>query len=146
MDEDRKKVLEMLAEGKIGVDEAERLLAATAKAPGADPGGAATAQVRRRSPKYFRVTVEPNVETGSDARPERVNIRIPMALVRAGVKFSTLIPAHAAAGVNEAIKKSGFDFDVRSIKAEDLDSLVDALSDLTVDVQTGDQNVRIFVE
>ncbi|MBT4609893.1 MAG: hypothetical protein HOC05_07630, partial [Gemmatimonadetes bacterium] len=38
MSEDRKKVLEMLSEGKINVEEAERLLQALGEGSGADEG------------------------------------------------------------------------------------------------------------
>ncbi len=47
MDESRRKVLDMLAEGKISVDEAERLLAALERPP---------TTARRAGPKYGRAT------------------------------------------------------------------------------------------
>ena len=55
MSEDRKKILEMLSQGKISVDEAEKLLAALSQSD-----GAANGQTRGRPiPKYLRVLVEP---------------------------------------------------------------------------------------
>jgi hypothetical protein len=48
--------------------------------------------------------------------------------------------------VNEALDKRGLGADLRNLKPEDLEQLVDALSDLEVDVQGGKEKVRIYVE
>jgi len=88
MNEDRKRILNMLAEGKITAEEAERLIAALEGVPvGALPGflqGSA-----KRSPKFLRVEVDAR---GDEGGPTKVNIRVPMTLLRAGVRLSALIP------------------------------------------------------
>jgi hypothetical protein len=77
MNEERRKVLEMLSQGKITVEEAEKLLAAVGAA---DPGPAAESDAAgRRSWKYLRVQVEPS--PGSE-NGDRVNIRVPFKLIR----------------------------------------------------------------
>ena len=144
MENNRRQILDMLASGKIGVEEAERLLSLVS--PEDEPPDSGQ-QMKKSRPqaKYLRVCVEPEEGAGED-HPERVNIRVPMALIRAGVKLAAVIPSSAADSVNEKLKEKGIKFDVGSLKAEDLESLVDALQDLEVDVKDGCKKVRIFVE
>jgi hypothetical protein len=52
----------------------------------------------------------------------------------------------AAAGMSEALKEKGIDMDIANLKNEDVERLVDTLQDLEVDVSTGTQSVRVYVE
>ena len=144
MENNRRQILDMLASGKIGVEEAERLLYLVSPEDEPTVSGQQMEKSRPQA-KYLRVCVEPEEGAGED-HPERVNIRVPMALIRAGVKLAAVIPSSAADSVNEKLKEKGIKFDVGSLKAEDLESLVDALQDLEVDVKDGCKKVRIFVE
>ena len=146
MAQDRMRILDMLAEGKISVDEAERLLSAMASARGSDSIERRANAPRRSPPKYLRIIIEPSAEADNGETHERVNIRVPLALVRAGMKLPALIPSDAAAGINEALNKKGIDVDVRKLKAGDIEELLDALSDLEIDVQGGKGKVHIYVE
>jgi len=140
MNEERRKILDMLAQGKITVDEAEKLLAAvgetgTGAAPETDASG-------RRSWKYLRIQVEP----GSDSESgDRVNIRVPFKLIRAGLKFAAFIPREAHAKVNQAFKDKGLDIDLARITPQDLEEIVSNLDDMTIEVD-GKDKVRIFCE
>ena len=142
MNEDRKRILAMLAEGKITADEAERLLSAMENGPRAaiaDDGH----RVTRNQPKYMRVVVD--AHEGRDT-PTTVNIRVPMQLLRAGVRLSSLIPPQARDRVNENLRAQGIAFDINQLKPENLDDLVDHLSELTVNVDSQDAKVRVFCE
>ena len=143
MSDNQKRVLEMLAEKKITVDEAYRLLALVEPGgeAGAGPSGAGEA-VGKRRPKYLRVSVQPNAEGGG----ERVNICVPVALIRAGMNLASLMPSIAVSRASEALKEKGLDLDLSRIKGEDLDQLVEALNDLEVDVDDGKERVRIHTE
>ena len=144
MENNRRQILDMLAEGKIQVEEAEHLLSLVSpEAESADSGQ--PKKDKRPSAKYLCVSVEPGEDADEDQR-ERVNIRVPMALIRAGVKLATVIPRSSAESVNEELKKRGIKFEIGSLKAEDLEPLVDALQDLEVDVKNGRHKVRVFVE
>jgi len=68
-----------------------------------------------------------------------------MSLIRAGVKFTSLIPRDAADKVDGALKEKGINFDIRNIKDEDIEQLVDALGDLEVNIE-GKETVRVFAE
>ncbi len=146
MSENKKKILEMLAENKITVDEAERLLALTASE---ETGGTADSEPvseKKRSFKYLRVEVSPGADSESSSNSERVNIRVPMNLIRAGMKLTALIPPHAADKVHDALKEKGVNFDLRSLKPDDIEELVEALADLEVNVESGKEKVHIYVE
>lgn len=139
MNEERRRILNMLAEGKISAAEAESLLDAM---NAARPNDADQLQTSAR-PKYLRVQVD-----GHDGgRAGRVNVRVPFNLMRAGVRLAALLPAAAHGPINKALKENGLDIDVSKLKPEDFDDLVDHLSDLTVDVEgaTGEK-VRVYCE
>ena len=141
MIEDRRRVLDMLAVGKISVDEAERLLSQIDR-----PSPAGRTDERAEAPKYLRVVVEPEGGAEENGFHHRVNIRVPLAILRAGMRLAALIPDAATAGINQALRKKGIDLDVGKLKAEDLEELLDALRDIEVDVHTGEQRVLIYVE
>lgn len=142
MNEERRKVLEMLSLGKITVDEAEKLLAAVGES-GAEPEKAAgEAASGRRSWKYLRVQVEPGPASDDG---ERVNIRVPFKLIRAGLKFAAFIPREAHDKVNRAFKEKGMDVDLARITPQDLEEIVANLDDMTIEVD-GKDKVRIFCE
>lgn len=139
MNENRRQILEMLSAGKITADEAERLLAALDKETQSANGEARS----KPKPKYMRVLVEAEDE---DDGPVKVNIRVPMQLLRAGVRLTSLIPPQAREHVNDAMREQGMDFDLSQLKPENLEELVDQLNDLTVDVDHAHAKVRVFCE
>ena len=152
MNENRRQILEMLAAGKITADEAERLLTALDPAPtpvpeftGATTNGAA---VKTRA-KYLRVLVEADESMTGMKGQTTVNVRVPMQLLRAGVRLASLIPAQAHNQLDEALSKSGVPITLSQIKPENLEELIDHLEDLTVDVDGKDGNVtkvKVFCE
>ena len=140
--ESRRQILQMLSENKITADEAERLLVALdGRGPAASAAGDPGAPKKRA--KYLRVLVE---DRSSGERPTTVNVRVPMMLLRAGVRLSGLIPVQARDQMNEALRKQGIPFDISQIRPENLDDLVDQLEDLSVDVNDATATVRVFTE
>ena len=145
MTENQKKILEMVADKKITVDEAYRLLSLIQ--PSADSGSDEPKE-RKPSPKYMRVVIdtEHSWENGCDCGPAHVNIRVPVALLRAGVKLATLIPPEAYDQVDERLKNRGIMFDLRNMKPENVEELIQALNDLEVDIHGGQEKVRVYTE
>jgi hypothetical protein len=137
MSEETRKILDMLHEGNIGVEEAEKLLAAVSTG-NASPEGQVTSTGAR---KYLRIQVEPDQGSGGD----RVNVRVPMKLIRAGLKLAAFLPREAQTQVNSALQEKGMNVDLSKITPEDLEELVANLDDLTVNVE-GKQKVRIYSE
>ena len=134
MSEERKRVLEMLANGKITSDEAEQLLKKleTSRADSEGPNGTRTSE-SRGVPRYLRILM-------GDADGDKVNIRIPLALVRTGIKLSTMVPSKAS----EKMKEKGIDLSPLSELQDE--ELMKALEELSVDVDSDGDTVRIFCE
>ena len=147
MSENRKKILEMLAQNKISADEAYRLLNVIESGESTrESTGKTTTSIKDKA-KYLRVTVLPDAEHEHSGNVDRVNVRVPMSLIRAGIKLTSLIPPEARDKVNGALREKGIDFDVRNVKPEDIEELIEALSDLEVDVVSSKgEKVRVFVE
>jgi hypothetical protein len=156
MTENKKKILEMLAQNKISADEAYRLLSAVDSGEGGhgeNTGSKRTAV--KAKPRYLRVTVTPGAEGTSsgngglfqDGNVGRVNVRVPMSLIRAGIKLTSLIPPEALDKANKALREKGINFDVRNIKSEDIEGLIEALGDMEIDVEGAKgEKVKVFVE
>jgi len=140
MNDDRKRILAMLAEGKITADEAERLIDALGRGPAPI---ASIAPGSNRPPKYFRVEVDAN---DAGAGPTKVNVRVPMQLLRAGVRLGALIPPRARDEVNAAMAREGIAFDINQLKPENLEELIEHLSEMTVDVDNEHAKVRVYCE
>ncbi len=143
MNEQRRQILQMLAEGKITADEAERLIDALGReAPDSPPGAASRPKPR---PKYLRVVVSSADNSGGDG-PSRINVRVPLQLLRAGVRLTTLIPPQALTKVNAELTKSGVPIDLNELKPQHIEELIDQLDELTVDVDDPDGKVQVFCE
>ena len=141
MNEQRRQILQMLAEGKITADEAERLIDALEGRQSESPPGAAPGPKPR--PKYLRVVV--NWADDFDG-PGRVNVRVPLQLLRAGVRLTSLIPPQALTQVNAELNKSGVPIDLTQLKPQHIEELIEQLDELTVDVDDPDAKVQVFCE
>jgi hypothetical protein len=148
MNENRRQILEMLAAGKITADEAERLIAALEDAPSPSNGANTSEGKPRNKAKYLRVLVEADEEMTGMKGPTTVNVRVPMQLLRAGVRLASLIPAQAHDQLDAALSRHGVPLTLSQIKPENLEDLIDHLEDLTVDVDAKEDNtkVRVFCE
>jgi hypothetical protein len=151
MSEGRRQILDMLAAGKINANEAERLLIALEPGSGsAQEGGAVDAKTGKKKPKYLRVLVEADESmTGLKGGTTTVNVRVPMQLLRAGVRLAGLIPQQAHDQLDQALSSHGVPLTLSQIKPENLEELIDHLEDLTVDVDGKDGNttkVKVFCE
>ncbi len=147
MAQNQRRILEMLANKEITLDEAHRMLGAL------EPGSAAPdippreeAKTVKARPKYLRVTVQPGPGHENDDDAERVNVKVPLALVRSGMKFASLLPRDVGDKVEAKIGNRGFGFGLRNLNPDDLDGLIEALADLEVDVENKEEKVRVFVE
>ena len=119
MSDNRRQILDMLAQNKITAAEAERLLAAVERdAPGAGD-----------KMKYLRVLVDTKDPIDG---PTKVNVRVPMQLLRAGVKLTGVIPTRARDEVNAALRKEGIAFDINNVTPQNLEEMIEQLRDLSV--------------
>jgi hypothetical protein len=135
MNEERKRILKMLAEGKITEQEAEELLDALGN-DAADAPGSNTAHSGAKIPKFMYVKV-----TGNDT----VDVRVPLGLIHAGMRLTALIPKQAMEHISSAMHEKGMSFDFNNIKPEDIDELIRNLSEMEVNVDSknGD-HVKVY--
>ncbi|ROQ68361.1 hypothetical protein EDD93_2825 [Streptomyces sp. 840.1] len=143
MNEQRRQILQMLAEGKITADEAERLIDALQRQQ-PEPAAGATPRPKSRA-KYLRVMVN-SEDDGTGEGPSRVNIQVPLQLLRAGVRIASLLPPQALTRANTELRRSGVPIDLTELKPEHLEELVEQLDEVTVDVDDPSGQVRIFCE
>ncbi len=138
MSEERRKVLDMLTNGKITAEEADLLLD---KLTQSNPDS----QVRNPNlikqddraghvlPKFLRVEVD-----SKDG--ETVDIRVPLKLISTGIKLQAMMPR----GASEKLESRGID--LGEFSKMDTDELIDALGELTVNVDGNGDKVRIYCE
>jgi hypothetical protein len=133
MTEERKKILEMLSEGKITAEDAERLLDKIEAGPSSAPKPPRKPGEPSKI-KWLLVRVDSN-------DGDKVNVRVPINLIRTGIKLGAILPK----GANERIQASGFDLNDLATLADE--ELIEALADLQVDVNSDDGDVvRIYCE
>lgn len=144
MGNDRARILDMLKQGKITVDEAEQLLDALGQNVGTEQTSALAVEEKpagnSKRCRFLRVCV-----SGSDK--ENVDIRVPMQILRAGVKLGALIPPQARRKVDCALGEKGINLDFSNLTPETVDEFIEGLSEMSIDIK-GDEGetVKIFCE
>jgi hypothetical protein len=159
MSQETKKVLDMLASGQITAEDAEKLLEKLgASGPAANPSAASEevhgvegkpgfrrvwgwtipsrgeAPAPGQKPRFLRVVVD-------NPGREQVNIRVPLAILKTGIKLLAVLPPK----VNAQLADNGID--LSALRELPHDELVEHLRDLHVDVDNaGGDKVRIFCE
>jgi hypothetical protein len=130
---ERKQVLDLLAEGKINSEEALRLLDRIRDGAEQEPR-VPDKPIAPGLPKFMCVRVDTH-------EGDAVNVRLPLALVRSGIKLSAMIPKNAA----EAMSKNGVDFS--QLSALSGDDLLEALRAMQIDVQSHEGDlVKVYCE
>jgi hypothetical protein len=145
MNDDRNRILDLLAAGKITPEEAGVLLDALQSRPGrsaqsdTQPGSsAATKSGPSARPKFMFVKV-------ISVRGDNVNVKIPLSLVRAGLKLTSLIPQQAMDQINKNMAEKGMTFDVSNLKPEDLEELIESLREMEINVTGGNgDDIRVY--
>jgi hypothetical protein len=134
MSHETRQVLEMLSSGKVNVQEAEQLLQAVA-AP-------SQPEETTAEPRYFRILVNKPARDGKKA--ENVNIRVPMTVIRGGLRLGALVPG--LLGKKTIQLDNGTQLDLSKLHYTDLEAMIKDIGELTVDVDGGDAQVRIRCE
>lgn len=79
--------------------------------------------------------------TGDDT----VDVKVPLALLRTGLKPTSLIPPQAMEQINESMSEHGTSIDLNNIKPEGIDEIIASLREMEVNVQSSSgENVRVF--
>jgi hypothetical protein len=129
--QDTRRILDLLAQGKITVDEAQQLMGALGEA---EPPPS----------RFLRITVTkaPN-DFRSNAKT--VNIRVPMALIRGGVQLGSLVPG-LSEKLNVRLHPGAPPVDFTKLDGPELERVLRDIDDLSIDVDGGKQQVQFHVE
>ncbi|UCD94979.1 MAG: hypothetical protein JSU69_02700 [Candidatus Zixiibacteriota bacterium] len=138
MSEERRKILDMLSAGKISAAEAERLLDAIGR-----PAAEESTVEPKKKPKFLKVKVEPK---SCEGKGERVNIKIPLSVLRAGAKLSGFLPDEAKMKIQSKLKDKGIGVDLNSLDSGKLEDVICCLGEMSIDVDDEDETVKIYCE
>jgi hypothetical protein len=148
--DEARRILELLATGKMTVDEAAQLLhlvqeqktgdvpADEASAP--KSAGAGTPDGEGRRFRFLRIAVHKDGSIEKD-----VDIRIPLTLVRGGMRIGAFVPGLGDT-IADHLRERGIDFSEGDFDPNKLDELLKDLGELRIDVDKGREQVRIRCE
>jgi hypothetical protein len=142
MSAETRKVLEILAAGKISAEDAERLLdklagtgAASSAAPSsAPPNAGATNTAESPRPRFIRIQIE---------RPGRdgIDMRVPLSSMRGSTQWMAFLPIRLADKLNE------YGLDFGSLDRMNEQDFRKAMERMNVDIQgRSGKHVRIYAE
>ena len=137
MNKERARILKMVSKGKITVEEADSLIDALQDDSSTVPGSSKSVE-SKNLPNFIYVKV-------LCANEDNVDVKVPLSLIRAGMRLTSLIPPKAMDQVNSSLEQHGMSFDMNNLTKEDIDLLIEALSEMevTVDSKNGDK-VRVY--
>jgi DUF4097 and DUF4098 domain-containing protein YvlB len=139
MSEERMRILHMLAEGKLTPDDAEKLLQALEVKPRESEVVNQNRSMDVKG-KYLFVQVDPKEGKSS----ERVSVKVPLALVKAGLNITKLIPAEAQDKIQSSMHDSGIPFNLGDIDPQNYEEIMEALEQMSIDVDTDESTVKVF--
>jgi hypothetical protein len=142
MSDDIRRVLDLLAQGKVTVEEADRLLrAVTADEPRPQDGPSAADRPKLR---WLRIAVHKPARDGHHDKD--VNIRVPIAIIKSGMRLGALIPGMAGEQVSARLRERGLDIDFSKLDAAAIDDMLKEISDTNIEIDAGRAQVRITCE
>jgi len=143
MNEHRRRILDLLAAGKITAEEADQLLAALPAEPSSNDPEKDTG--RRQ---YFRIEVRKPAQ--GDQREKKVDIRVPVNVVRSGLRLGSLLRGFKddrwGTRLSERLKARGLDVDFDQLDMAQLDALLGEVGDVSIDVDDGRATIRVVRE
>ena len=138
MSDETKRVLEMVAAGKITVDEGERLLGALGAGQPAPPP-----EAERPVPRFLKMEAG---AIGKDGKDEGFRMRVPLDLIRAGIMMRALIPETKRDRINEKLREKGIEGDIFEMSDDQIDTLIHSLGELEMEGGDGDGGFRLYLE
>jgi hypothetical protein len=141
MNDERRRILDLLAKGKITVDEAHQLLDAIGRV---SADGSASEDSERPQPRWVRIAIHKTAKEGHSDKD--VNIRVPIAMVKTGMRLGALIPGLAGEQVAARMRERGLDVDFSKLDAASIESVLKSLGDTNIEIESGKAHVRITTE
>jgi hypothetical protein len=136
LQEEQASILEMVEAGKISAKDAAELL----QALGMSYDVVETAlPIKKRKPRWLCITIVKDDE-------KKVNIKVPLMLLKAGVKLKGMLPdSFKAKAKMETEDSNNINFILEDLDAKNVDAFVEALMESAIEVEGGDgEIIRIF--
>jgi hypothetical protein len=150
--DDTRRILDMLSQGKITVDEADRLIKAMSADRPAETAATDTATDDRQRIRWFRINIHKPAKDPTH-RPKDVNIRVPIAVVKGGMRLGAIIATFAGENAAQRMKERGLDLDLSTINGDlsrmngaEFDTFLKSLDDTNIEIDDGKSQVRITCE
>ena len=148
--DDIRRILDMLSQGKITVDDADKLLKALNPAQPAETPADAAADDPHHT-RWVRINVhKPATE---QHREKDVNIRVPIAVVKGGMRLGAIIATFAGEKAAQRMKERGLDLDLSTINGDlsrmngaEFDTFLKSLDETNIEIDDGKSQVRITCE
>jgi hypothetical protein len=150
--DDTRRILDMLQDGKVTVDEADRLIKALSAEQPADTATADTPTDGRERVRWIRINIQ---KSANDAghKAKNVNIRVPIAIVKGGMRLGAIIGTFAGQKTARRMKAEGLDIDLAKISSDlsqmngpEFDEFMRSLNDTNIEIDDGKATVRITAE
>ena len=138
MSDDTKRVLKMVAAGKITADEGERLLGGLAAGQSAPPDGK-----EKSEPRFLKMVARSIDKDGND---EGFRMQVPLDLLRAGIKMRALIPEKKREKINEKLKEKGIEGDIFEMSDDQINTLIRNLCEIEMEAADSSGSFRIYLE
>ena len=148
--DDTRRILDLLAQGKITVDDADRLIKALgdaqAQADDAMPEGS-----ERPKPSWFRINIHKPANEHRQAKD--MTIRVPVSVMRGGMRLGAIIGSFAGEKAARRMRERGIDLDLSKINGDlsnlngpEFDQFLKSLDDVNIEIDDGKSQVRITCE
>ena len=107
--------------------------------PGAEAAAPAASAASRR---FLRVHIDATDDHAT------IDVRIPLQVLRAGVRLTSLLPSQARSRIDQALSAQGISLDLNQLKPDNIEAFIDALGESTVDIDAAQDGakVRVFCE
>jgi hypothetical protein len=150
--DDTRRILDMLSQGKITVDEADRLIKALSADPPTGTATTDTAADGRQRARWFRINIRKPAQDLAH-KPQDVNIRVPIAVVKGGMRLGAIIATFAGEKAALRMKQRGLDLDLSTINGDlsrmngaEFEAFLKSLDDMNIEIDDGRSQVRITAE
>jgi hypothetical protein len=140
MSDDTRRVLDLLAQGKITVDQAADLL----RALGERGTTAPPPRTKDERPRYVRIAI---AKAANGWRPEKqINIRVPIALVQSGIRLGAVFPGLASEEILRRLRERGIDIDLTKLDQVRIEDILANVGEVDLDIDAGKAKIHITSE
>lgn len=146
MSNERLQILNMLKEGKITVEEAEKLLAAVEGNAGSHEPKADESKPKKTW-KYLRITEDREPIEGKN-HEKHINIRIPLVLLRAGANFHAVLPENVREKIEKRLKEKVGGIGMNLLDSENMELIAQAIGEdgISIEIDQPHKKIRVFCE